>query len=93
MPDLAEALINRGVAPGHMRRFKEALECYDAANPSSQPMAASITLDRGSVLTDMGRHGGAVQMFDEAPRIDPGAFMAHRNRGVACCEMGALTRR
>ena len=82
------ALINKGVALRHMRRFKEALECYDAANPSSQPMAASIMLNRGSVLTDMGRHGEAVQMFDEVLRIDPGAFMAHRNRGVACCEMG-----
>lgn len=86
VPDYAEGHNNRGVVLQQMKRYDEALACYDRAIVL-KPGYANAHFNRGTVLKKMLRREDALASYDQALALNPGHVEAHNNRGVVLQEL------
>jgi predicted O-linked N-acetylglucosamine transferase (SPINDLY family) len=77
---------DRGVALQRLRRFEEALACYELALECDPDLAAAHS-NRGSVLRELKRYDAALESFARAIRIQPDFADAYNNRGNALLEL------
>jgi len=85
-PRDAMALSNHGLALRNLRRWEEALLCFDKALRLDP--AAATHCNRALVLGDLGRHEEALAGFDRALSLKPDYVEAHAERAttLACLE-------
>ena len=80
VPDSAEVHINCGVTLQAMKRYADALKCFDQAI-ALKPNHAEAYNNRGAVLQSMKRFHDALASYDQAILLKPDYANAHFNRG------------
>jgi protein O-GlcNAc transferase len=85
-PDQPLAQLNRGIALRALKRFDEALGCYDRAI-ALDPARAEAFHNRGNLLGEMGRPDEAIASYDRAVAIKPAYATAFNSRGNALCQL------
>jgi tetratricopeptide (TPR) repeat protein len=85
-PNYAEGHNNRGAVLQKLRRYADALACYDRAI-ALKPHYANAHYNRGSNLKKMNRPEEALASYEQAIALNPNHAEAHNNRGVTLQEM------
>jgi predicted O-linked N-acetylglucosamine transferase (SPINDLY family) len=88
-PDLEEVHANKGVVLRDLRRFEEALACFNRAIEIN-PDLAEAYCNKGFVLTELGQLTEALANLDHAIRLKPDLPDAHNNRGVTLRRLNRL---
>lgn len=76
------ALFRRAYALAEIRRYDEAVECYDKAIEIN-PKDAFAWYNKGNALANLAMHEKAIACFDKALELDPNYTNAWNNKGVS----------
>lgn len=93
-PNRADAWFNMGEALRNLRRYKEAINCFDKAleiNPKDKFICRAVWPSKGGTLLDLGRYEEAVICYDNALKHDsksPVSVFRWNNKGVALNRLG-----
>ena len=82
MPNFAAAFNNRGSVLLEMRRFGDALSCFDRAL-ALRPGDIEVINNRGNALQGLARYDEALAAYDQALALNPDHVSALNNRGSA----------
>jgi len=86
VPGYAEGHNNRGVVLQLLKRYDEALACYDKAIVL-KPDYANAHFNRATTLKKLARLDEALAAYDRAIALKPDHAEAHNNRGVLLQEL------
>jgi tetratricopeptide (TPR) repeat protein len=81
-----ETLHRRGLVLIEMRRFAEALACFDQAIAGAPKFTLAFN-NRGLVLAELKRFDEALASFDAAIKVDPNNALSYANRGYVLNEL------
>ena len=81
-PNFAAAFNNRGSVLLELRRFADALSCFDRAL-ALRPGDVEVINNRGNALQGLARYDEALAAYDQALAIKPDHVPALNNRGSA----------
>jgi tetratricopeptide (TPR) repeat protein len=65
-----EAYIRKGKVLSELKRYDEAIKCYDEGINLS-PNSKEALFEKGNALNNVGRHEEAVDYFNQAIKVDP----------------------
>ncbi len=80
-------LLNKGVALGSLRRYNEAIDCYDKAIRIN-PEFAYAWHNKGTALDNLGNYNEAITCYDKVIGINPEDAYAWINKGTALYNLG-----
>ena len=81
-PNFPAAFNNRGSVLMELRRFADALSCFDRAL-ALRPGDAEMINNRGNALQGLARYDEALAAYDQALALEPDYVQALNNRGSA----------
>ncbi|MBA7597449.1 Cell division coordinator CpoB [subsurface metagenome] len=82
----AEEWINKGLDLFELKRYREAIECYDKALEIN-PDYDAAWYDKGLVLFRLKRYREAIECYDKALEINPDNDLAWYRKGLALFEL------
>jgi tetratricopeptide (TPR) repeat protein len=88
-PNLATALMNRGVAYANLGQWEKALNDYSKAIESA-PTDAETYDNRGVAYCNLNQWEKAIDDFSEAIKIDSNFLRAYYNRGIGYGKIGQM---
>jgi len=86
-PTNATAWNNRGAKFFSLRRYEEAIHCFDQAL-ELDPRYVGAWSNKGAGLGAVGRHDEAIGCYNKALEIDPSLAMAWNNKGQSLNSLG-----
>ncbi|CAD8214737.1 unnamed protein product [Paramecium octaurelia] len=76
----AQRLLNQGVALSNLKKYQEAIECYDKAI-SINPKQDLAWNNKGNSLNNLNKYEEAIECYDKAISINPKLDLAWNNKG------------
>ena len=93
-PELAEFEAgewnNKGTSLVNLRRFNEALDCFNRALEIS-PQDAKVLVNKGSLLDQLGRYDEGLEFINMALEINPQNATAMVNKGNCLHDLGRIS--
>ena len=81
------ALENKAACLLKLRRFEEAITCYDTMI-EEHPLGPAVLRDKAGVLCRLGRHADAIPLYDRALEMEPGHPGIVRQKADALAKLG-----
>ena len=86
-PNDARALLFKGFVYYRLKKYSEAIQCYDKAIELKEDYVY-VYNNKGIALDELGKYKEAVQCFDKAIEVKPDYVYAYNNKGIALENLG-----
>ena len=77
----------KGFALARLKRYDEAVRCYDEAI-ALKPDDVASHIARGIALRFLRKHDEAIRCFDEAIQLKPDVVTTYREKGITLAQIG-----